>query len=231
MIRGGDLMRREGPIAGSKPRRGSPEGFASATDHVSRRERERLRHRMEILEAAEELFARFGYEKTGVKQIAERVELSVGQIYNHFKGKEEIFRELMETRMNELHELGADACRPDDPPLEQLRSRIRAAIEHFRRHRDFMIIYHNENPLVLHGMVMEEVQRNREILAGLFDDAMERGDIPRENPGELATILIGAVHGLLDLLAECEDERAFDGVPTLLDRIILQPLERRRKRS
>jgi AcrR family transcriptional regulator len=216
---------------GERTRRGASTDGATEGRFPSRRERERVRRRMEILEAAEELFARFGYEKACVKAIAERAELSVGQIYNHFKGKEEIFRELMETRMNELHEQGEEACGGDDPPMRRLRCRIEAGIDHFRRHRDFMIIYHNENPLALHGMVMEEIRRNREIIAGLFAEAIARGDVPREDPDELATVLIGAIHGLLDVLAECEDDRAFDAVPALIERVLLQPLERRGRRS
>ena len=49
----------------------------------TRRERDRFRLAAEILDAAAELFASFGYEGTSVKQIAERAELSVGKIYNH----------------------------------------------------------------------------------------------------------------------------------------------------
>lgn len=213
------------------PREGSSDNDASHTQRPSRRERERLRHRAEILEAAEELFARFGYEKTGVKQIAERAELSVGQIYNHFEGKEEIFRELLEAHLRELHERGDNACSPEDPPLHRLRCRIEASIEHFKKNRDFMRIYHNENPLVLHGLVWEAIKKNREIVAGLFAEAMERGDIPREDPHVLAAVLIGAAHRLLDVFTESEDRDAFDAVPEVLDRIILEPLETRRRHA
>jgi TetR/AcrR family transcriptional regulator len=213
------------------PLEGSSDNGASHVPRISRRERERLRHRDEILKAAEELFARFGFEKTGVKQIAERAELSVGQIYNHFEGKEEIFRELIEGHLRELHERGTEACAPDDPPLHQLRCRIEAAVAHFKEHRDFLVIYHNENPLALEGMIKEEIRRNREIVAELFDEAMERGEIPREDPHVLAAVLIGAAHRLLDMFTEMDDRYAFDEVPGILGRMILEPLEERQRHA
>jgi AcrR family transcriptional regulator len=193
--------------------------------HSARRERERLRYRGEILAAAAGLFARFGFERTSMRQIAERADISVGKLYNHFEGKEEIYRVLMDNHLRELHSRGDAACSPGDPPLGRLRSRIRSAIKHFKEHRDFMIIYHNENPLSLEGMVREEIRKNREIVAGLFAEAIERGDIPKEDPYVLAAMLIGAAHRLLDLLAEREGEDAFESVPGILDRLILNPLE------
>lgn len=203
---------------------------ASNGERPSRRERERLHHRTEILAAAEELFAHFGFEKTGVKQIAERAELSVGQIYNHFEGKEQVFREIMERHLRELHERGDEACDADDPPLRQLRSRIEAAIAHFKEHRDFLIIYHRENRFTLEGLIEDEIRTNREIIAGLFDAAMQRGEIPREDPHVLAAMLIGAVHRLLDMFMDGDDREAFDAVPGIIERVIIEPLETRKRR-
>jgi TetR/AcrR family transcriptional regulator len=202
----------------------------SSSGHSTWRERERRRCKKEILAAAAELFARFGYERTSMKRIAERAELSVGKLYNHFEGKEEIFREIMQIQLEELHKRGDEACNPLDPPLQQIRSRIDAAVEHFREHRDFMIIYHNENPMNLEGTIRENMRKNREIVTGLFASAIERGDIRgEESPLVLAAVLIGAVHRLMDLMVEGEEEDAFEAIPGIIDRIILNPLERAQK--
>ena len=48
------------------------------------------RTRQTIEEAAYELFLENGYSATSMRQIAERAELALGGIYNHFSGKEEI---------------------------------------------------------------------------------------------------------------------------------------------
>jgi len=53
------------------------------------------RTRQVILDAAYALFLAQGYHGTSMRQIAERAGLAVGGIYNHFSGKEHIFRELV----------------------------------------------------------------------------------------------------------------------------------------
>ena len=60
------------------------------------REREKQRAREEILEAAAHVFAQSGYDRAGMKEIASRAGISVGMLYNHFEGKEYIFRALLE---------------------------------------------------------------------------------------------------------------------------------------
>jgi AcrR family transcriptional regulator len=49
-----------------------------------------------ILQEALSLFARNGYETTGVAEICERSEISKGAFYHHFPSKQAIFLELLE---------------------------------------------------------------------------------------------------------------------------------------
>jgi AcrR family transcriptional regulator len=53
------------------------------------------RTRIQIEDAAIELFMEQGYHATSMRQIAERAELALGGIYNHFAGKEEIFEAII----------------------------------------------------------------------------------------------------------------------------------------
>ncbi len=48
-----------------------------------------------ILQAAYDLFLEQGYAATSMRQIAEKSDLALGGIYNHFSGKEAIFAELI----------------------------------------------------------------------------------------------------------------------------------------
>jgi AcrR family transcriptional regulator len=59
-----------------------------------RRERERDAVQAKILDAARELFARHGYEGVSVRGIAEKIEYSPTVIYQHFKDKETLIKEL-----------------------------------------------------------------------------------------------------------------------------------------
>ena len=53
------------------------------------------RTRIQIEDAAIELFMEHGYHATSMRQIAERANLALGGIYNHFKSKEEIFEAII----------------------------------------------------------------------------------------------------------------------------------------
>lgn len=53
------------------------------------------RTRLQIEDAAIELFMEQGYHATSMRQIAEQAELALGGIYNHFKSKEEIFEAII----------------------------------------------------------------------------------------------------------------------------------------
>ncbi len=64
-----------------------------------RRKREK-QHRIDsILNAAEKLFARKGYNHTSIEEIADLSEVSVGTVYIHFKNKEDLLIKL-------IHEIG-----------------------------------------------------------------------------------------------------------------------------
>ncbi|MCG0277933.1 MAG: TetR/AcrR family transcriptional regulator [Thermanaeromonas sp.] len=64
-------------------------------DKLSRKEREQLQRRTEILQAALELFSQKGYHNVSMQEIAARAEFAVGTIYKFFKSKEELYREVL----------------------------------------------------------------------------------------------------------------------------------------
>ncbi len=63
------------------------------TDEVLQTKGERTR--LQIEDAAIELFMEQGYHATSMRQIAERAELALGGIYNHFKSKDELFEAII----------------------------------------------------------------------------------------------------------------------------------------
>ena len=61
-----------------------------------RRQREREHRYQTILTAAEALFAKEGYHKTSMEQIANASEVSVGAVYFYFKNKEDLIIQLLD---------------------------------------------------------------------------------------------------------------------------------------
>ena len=67
--------------------------------HDNKDEQGGMDTRRRILEAAEECFARYGYDSTGVAEICKAAAVSKGALYHHFASKQAIFVEMFETWM------------------------------------------------------------------------------------------------------------------------------------
>jgi len=72
---------------------------------LSRREREKLRQRQEILAAALELFSKKGYHNVSMHEIAEKAEFAVGTLYKFFQNKEDLYKALIMEKAKEYHEV------------------------------------------------------------------------------------------------------------------------------
>lgn len=58
---------------------------------AERKEREKMEMRDRIVEAATQMFLEDGYEKTSIRNIADKIEYSPATIYLYFKDKDELF--------------------------------------------------------------------------------------------------------------------------------------------
>jgi AcrR family transcriptional regulator len=100
---------------------------------LSRREREKLLHRRQMLDAALELFSEKGYYNVSMHEIAERAEFAIGTLYKFFKNKEDMYRALVMEKSTQIFcELGAPLPGDGDTlhVLENyLANRARIAVE------------------------------------------------------------------------------------------------------
>jgi AcrR family transcriptional regulator len=80
--------------------------------------------RQRIQEVALELFAEQGYEKTSLREIAERLEVTKAALYYHFRTKEDILIALYEDLTRPLEELVIRA-REQPPTLETKKETLR----------------------------------------------------------------------------------------------------------
>ncbi|WP_028920990.1 TetR/AcrR family transcriptional regulator [Pseudonocardia acaciae] len=86
-----------------------------------------------IRQAAEELFYQHGYEATSLRQVAAKVGIQVGSLYNHISGKEELLSGLMIGIMDDLLAAQRAVLRGREDPLDCLRASIDC---HIRFHAD-----------------------------------------------------------------------------------------------
>ena len=102
--------------------------------------------RQELLKAAEELFLRKGFQKTSMREIAEMAQVGLGNIYNYFSGKDDLFCTIVYPvthafeRMLEKHHghYGADVM--DLLREVYLREAVDEYIMLIRQHRNLMLL-------------------------------------------------------------------------------------------
>lgn len=76
--------------------------------------------RLQILDAAEQLFYDFGVEQTSMDQLAQVAGVSKRTVYNHFANKEELFQAIMRRMFGQLSEGAAVEFDPSKPIADQL---------------------------------------------------------------------------------------------------------------
>ncbi len=85
---------------------GAGHASAGGTDTVSGHDaRGRSDTRARIKNVALELFAEQGYDKTSLREIAERLDVTKAALYYHFKSKEDIVRSLVEDYFGQIDAL------------------------------------------------------------------------------------------------------------------------------
>lgn len=78
----------------------------------------------EIIEIARDIFARFGFKKTTMEEIAKAMKKAKSSLYYYFQSKEEIFRMVLEQEANVLREKIKKAVGQEDTPQGKLRAYI-----------------------------------------------------------------------------------------------------------
>lgn len=97
---------------------------------VPRRERERLRHRQEILDAARQLVADRGIEGVTVEQVAKQAEFAIGSIYRHFSAKEDLILAVVGDFADSLIDEIEGVIQAPDPYPQRLRALVALSLQH-----------------------------------------------------------------------------------------------------
>ena len=112
---------------------------------LSRREREKLRHRSEMLAAALTLFSEKGYYNVSMHEIAARAEFAVGTLYKFFKNKEDLYKALVSEKSEQYHKALKRVLDGPGDEIEKLRNYIRTKGERFRDNLPMVRLYLAEN--------------------------------------------------------------------------------------
>ena len=169
---------------------------------TSRRERERLRHRREILLAAEKIFTEKGFFHTTVQEIARAAEFSVGSLYQHFASKEELYSCLILERAREMTKKTLSATVTEPDPVSKIRALIREQLKICEENKQFFRLLAGEiespssevgNRLKMEMLVI--YQTYFDSVEKIISEGLRRKVFRNFNAKKLTIALLGMIHG------------------------------------
>ncbi|SCG57750.1 TetR/AcrR family transcriptional regulator [Micromonospora inositola] len=132
--------------------------------------------RERIQAVALELFTEQGYEKTSLREIAERLGVTKAALYYHFKSKDEIVNSFVEDRLHRMDEL-IDWARSQPANLVTRRALItRYADAMFDREQPSVMRFFEQNQTVLKSLAAGMQMRDR--MLRLADELCRGDDSP-----------------------------------------------------
>lgn len=181
----------------------------------TRREADKARSRIQILDAAARLFAERGLESVAFGDIARAAGISRPLIYFHFKDRDELFLETVLRSHQQLHARFVAAVAEESEPIAQAEAIGRAYERFFRESRGEFVLMSCfeaaagsrtfEGPLVeqirFHGHAMIE------LIVSVLARGRKEGGVRRDlgDPLKSALCLYAFTHGLLQMTASAGD--------------------------
>jgi AcrR family transcriptional regulator len=174
------------------------------TEKISRKEREYLAHREEILSAAEKVFAAKGFFPTTMSDIAREAEFGTGTLYKYFKSKEDLYFTLIDEKVEEINHLVKAELSQKTLAVERIKKVLGLQFEFFEQNRDFLRIYISERNRFewtvkddLGKGIHEKMVTYIDILAGVMRQGVKEGEFKSMNPMDLAHALVGIVNSFI----------------------------------
>ena len=142
---------------------------------LSRREREKLRQRSDMLKAALKLFSKNGYHNVSMRKIAQKAEFAIGTIYKFFKNKEDLYRALIMEQADEFHNALVKAIEEPGSEIEKIKNYIKVKGDIFTSKVSIVKLYFAET----HGTgfnfktgidreIREQHKKTLDLLASVF---------------------------------------------------------------
>ncbi|EJW19106.1 TetR/AcrR family transcriptional regulator [Paenibacillus alvei] len=149
--------------------------------------------RKQIVEAAAQSFALFGYKATTMDQVAKIAKVGKGTIYTFFTNKEELFDEILQQLIHEMKEIADREIAEDRPFIDKLyrvldrvldyRSRHELAMKLSQELRDFGTPMAKEALAKMEQELLEYIEREVRV-------AMERGEVKQGDPKVVSFVML-----------------------------------------
>ncbi len=150
--------------------------------------------RLQLIEAAGELFAERGYDDTRIVDIVERAGVAKGLFYWYFENKEALFRDLVEQNRLRLRQAQAAAIDTAAEPLLRIRQGAEASVRYMANHaRLFSLIEVETASVQIDDVLRQGTEVHARDVAAIVAEGIADGTVRDEDPMLLAYGVVGAV--------------------------------------
>lgn len=201
-------------------------------EKLSRREREKLRQRQEMLTASLELFSEKGYHNVSMHEIAQRAEFAIGTLYKFFKNKEDLYKSLITELADKFHETLTRAINEPDDEIEKLRNYVKAKSVLFRDNVSIIRLYFAETrgasfniKAGLDSEIRERYDRFLHTLTSVFENGIKKKQFQKiAEPYHLAVALDSLCNAFLFLWLEAPGRHRYPEDPDVILNILFRGL-------
>jgi len=202
------------------------------TRNLSRREREKLRQRQEVLDVALQLFSEKGYHNVSMHAIAKEAEFAIGTLYKFFRSKEDLYKALILQLSDRFQGALTEVIEGNAPEIEKLRAYVRVKGELFRDNAAAIRLYFAETrgaSFNLMAGLEREIRERRgnllRLLASVFERGMDQKRFRRvAAPLHLAIALDSIVNSFLFLWLEDPQRHPYPEEPDAILNILFKGL-------
>ncbi|MDY7032128.1 MAG: TetR/AcrR family transcriptional regulator [Thermodesulfobacteriota bacterium] len=171
---------------------------------AERKEREKLKRRQDIIDAACTVLSEKGFASATVDDVSERVELAKGTIYLYFQTKEELFMSVFIKGLDNLLEKYRETADLDLEPADMLE---RLALSFYRYYKED-INYIKTSAYLLHEDIMNKIPAQltdeinqkagmaMKIIRDVIQRGIDKGDFADVDSRRVARILWGLSIGI-----------------------------------
>jgi len=155
---------------------------------------------MQILDAAEEVFARKGFHDATVKEVAATAEFSVGGVYSFFAEKDDIFVGIFLRRGSEFMDGMRTVLAEAGAPRDRMHRLADYQVRFFREHPSFGKLFLRSSGITIGDLdskidrtAVENYTEAMNLQAKLFRDGQDAGELREGDPEVLAMLFSGIV--------------------------------------
>lgn len=170
---------------------------------LSRKERERLIRKQEIMKASARLFAEKGFASTTLEEIAVNAEYGTGTIYNYFENKEQIITSIIESVFEANIAFSEKADNQARDVVEFLELYIRGAFQYFFENKEEMILmarYFITTPPDENKAIVLLRNKQESILRKRLTDGIKKKEIRNLDPEKLFFLTHSLIYPYITLL-------------------------------